>query len=549
MTETKTTTCWTITGEGNKVYRVGNPEKNKSCVVSLKDQTTIAEIPFRLKKAGFNDIEKEKIWKRLLEMEEKENETKTADRPEAESSKMNPEQEQQLKTRFDFHLKQGRFSQWSFSCKHCGNSVITDSLKEKPGFCECRKNDYGKPSLTKILKPRIGLYPEVEKILQDPMPFVLEELKQHFQGEEQAAKTIFLVSCMAKVKNAQPTSANLLVNSESGAGKDFIVNPILGLWDNNFAIMRSRISPTALNYWHDAREEPEWTWTGKTLFLADISNSVLNSDSFKAMASGQNTCTITEKSKAVDLQIEGKPAMILTSASPSPKQELLRRFPVITLDETASQTRAILRFHGKRANKKSKIEYNQTIRLALDYLEETNVMVSFSEVLSEKFPDALIARTAFPRFLDLIKASAALHQRNRKTETIESEKYIVAEQADYELASECFLSTCSNLALIPLNAQQKKMLAFFAENKDKQYRFSSLKGIPLFAAISDKRLRIQLGKLVGYKLLGIELIEAEAGSLMRQVQHYSFKAFGNIRLPSWEELSQNDSVETGGEKN
>lgn len=464
------------------------------------------------------------------------NETKTATKPEAEGSKMNPEQEQKLKTQSDFYFKQGAFSQWSFRCKHCGNTTDVDSLKEEPAFCECGKKEYGKPFLTKRLKPGIEMYPEAEKILQDPMPAVLEELKRHFQGEQQAAKTIFLVTCVAKVKNAQSTSSNLLVNSESGAGKDFIVNPIVGLWDNNYAISRSRISPTALNYWHDARQEPEWTWQGKTLFLADISNKVLNSSAFIAMASGQNECTITEKSKAVDLQIEGKPAMILTSASPNPKQDLLRRFPVITLDETASQTREILRFHGKRAKGKSKTEYDQTLRLALDCLEEANVIVSFSEALSEKFPTALIARTAYPRFIDFIKASAVLHQRNRKTETIEGEEYVIAERGDYELGSECFLSTCSNVALIPLNAQQKKILAFFGENKDLQYKYTSLRGIPLFAAIPDRTLRRELDRLIGFKLLKVESIETEAGAVIKPVQHYSFKAFENIQLPSWEEL-------------
>lgn len=36
-------------------------------------------------------------------------------------------------------------------------------------------------------------------------------------------------------------------------GKDVIGKSKTMLWDNNKAVFRSRISPTALNYWHDSR--------------------------------------------------------------------------------------------------------------------------------------------------------------------------------------------------------------------------------------------------------------------------------------------------------
>lgn len=155
---------------------------------------------------------------------------------------------------------QGIFSEWVWECCVCGSKKTASSLKAKPTHCECWTNakiktacKFHEPSLRKIERPPIDWYPELKPILENPLPSVLEELKKHFQGEELAAKTIFLISCMAKVKNCQPTSSNLLVNSDSGSGKDFVVKAVLGLWDSNYAIFRSRISPTSLNYWHAAR--------------------------------------------------------------------------------------------------------------------------------------------------------------------------------------------------------------------------------------------------------------------------------------------------------
>jgi len=436
-----------------------------------------------------------------------------------------------LKAQAAFYFEQGIFSEWVWRCKRCGNTQITADLKKPPAFCECRHRDFEPPFLHKIERPPLEYYPEAKEILDNPLPIVLEELKQHVAGEERALTTIFLVSCMAKVKNTNATSSNLLINSASGSGKDFCVSAVVGLWDNNYAIMRSRISPTSLNYWHQG--EPEWTWKGKILFLADISNAVLNSDTFRTMASGQNACTITEKSKALDIAIAGKPVFFLTSAFPNPNQELLRRFPILSLDETTSQTKQVLRFHGKRAANKTISGYNQVLRLALDFLQEHPVIVPFAEPLAELFPDSLPARTYFGRLIDFVKTSALLYQIKREQQNIDGIIHLIAQREDYELGAICFLSTALTASLIPLTSEQRKILQYFSENSEGGFSFSQLKEIPLFAGVAERTLRRQLDRLVSWNLLAVH---TEKVGEYRPVQFFSFKSFSTITLPDWEEI-------------
>ncbi|GAG25669.1 unnamed protein product, partial [marine sediment metagenome] len=133
--------------------------------------------------------------------------------------------------------------------------------------------------------------PEIEEILKDPKLFdkIDREFDKMIVGEKKARRTIFLFSCGRLVLNAESTSTNLLVNDESGMGKDHVTKNVLKIypnWNGNPGIVhhRVRISPTAFCYWHNCKFEEDWTWDGKIFYGEDISNNVLNSDMFKLMA-------------------------------------------------------------------------------------------------------------------------------------------------------------------------------------------------------------------------------------------------------------------------
>ncbi|MDD5148662.1 MAG: hypothetical protein PHH08_04330, partial [Candidatus ainarchaeum sp.] len=260
-----------------------------------------------------------------------------------------------------------------------------------------------------------------------------QELSKKIEGEQDAIQTIALVGFGGRlVQNCEPTSTNLLVNSASGSGKDWICKNTLSILPKEIYIKRTRISPTVFNYWHNSKFEPDWTWNEKVFYLEDISNPVLNSDVFKVMASGGSVSTITINQYAVDIEIKGKPVMITTTAAATPNPELIRRFPIVSLDESIDQTKAIIKKQAKFAVQGKTTEHNPKIKEALGYLQTIKVKIPFAEILPELIPsNHIIMRTNFPRLLDYIKFSCALFQFQRKQD---NEGYFLATGQDYEYA-------------------------------------------------------------------------------------------------------------------
>ena len=295
----------------------------------------------------------------------------------------------------------------------------------------------------------------IMKYLVDPNLFNLiceEEFNKKIVGEVEARKVIFLCSAGGRlVKNCSIASYNLLVNDDAGTGKDYVTGRVLNIIPEEFYIHKTRISPAVFTYWHT---EPEWSWDGKIFYPEDISEAVLNSDVFKVMCSSGSSATIVVKQKAIDLEINGKPVMITTTASAVPNPELTRRFVILNLDSSEDQTKKIMERHSEYAKKGIVPEYNPMITEAMRYLRRVNVKIPFSDLIDKHFPSKhIIMRTHYPRFLDYIKASTAFFQYQRKNE----KDFVIAEGQDYDIARGCFLKLCSNKYMIPLTINQKKI--------------------------------------------------------------------------------------------
>ena len=181
---------------------------------------------------------------------------------------------------------------------------------------------------------------ETMSVLQDPDLFrriTVDEFGKMIVGEVENRQAIFLNACGMYVQNNQVASYNLCVDSESGAGKDYVVNTIIEFFPKVESpkdmgwVRRRRISPTVFNYWHTTENDPDWTWDGKICYLPDIPNIVANHEVFKVMCSEGSEATITVNNKAVDVEVSGKPVMFITTASNRPSKEMLRRFPRIKI--------------------------------------------------------------------------------------------------------------------------------------------------------------------------------------------------------------------------
>jgi len=115
------------------------------------------------------------------------------------------------------------------------------------------------------------------KLLQN----LMLELDKTVTGEYLTRHAILITAAGIWVANHATSSYNLMVNSESGAGKDHVTRHTLAIFPKDSVVTRTRISPTAFTYWHNSKYEPDWTWNGKICYLQDTNNSVLNCDCSK----------------------------------------------------------------------------------------------------------------------------------------------------------------------------------------------------------------------------------------------------------------------------
>jgi DNA-binding HxlR family transcriptional regulator len=357
-----------------------------------------------------------------------------------------------------------------------------------------------------------------------------KELDKKIVQEIDPRKTIFLCSCGALVENHQIASYNLLVSGYSGVGKDYVTSHTLEIWPKEMRVKRTRVSPTALTYWHNAKFEPEWTWNGKTLYLEDISNGVLNHEVLKVMASSGSLATVTIHNRAYDIEVKGKPVLFLTSASATPSPEIVRRFVILQLDETVDQTVEILKRQAKFAKEGKNPGYSNEVTDALRYLERVKVKVPFSLKLTRLFPPQnIIMRTHFQRFLDYIKASAALHQYQRR---FDSQGFIVAERADFDIARLALLRTMSNPLMIPLTRDQRKIIGVFKGLEAGAYSVSDLERLITF--VSHKTIYSHLNKLANYGILRKDSERREEAS--KPVMVFSLTNLHQITIPKYSEL-------------
>lgn len=361
---------------------------------------------------------------------------------------------------------------------------------------------------------------------QNILGIIDSELDKILVGESENRKAILLNACGKYIKNHQIASYNLCVNSNSGAGKDFTLKKVLSLFPKADVVTRTRISPTAFTYWHNSTFEPEWTWDGKVCLLSDISDGILNHEVFKLMASDGTHSTVVINQRAVDIEIKGKPVLFITTAAGTPNAEMLRRFPILELDESADHTRKIMQRQAELAAKGETAEVNPLIPKALRCLKQVSVKIPYAEVLATPglFPNSeLIMRTHFHRLLDYIKASAGLYQYQRQTDP---DGYILAELDDYENALIVLKCTTSNKLMIPLTQKQKKLLV--EAEKLSKFRVSEISPyVPEFGLSS---LYNTLSTLAKYGFLSVKNQEVDGSN--KPVLYYHFNGVELGELPS-----------------
>jgi len=385
--------------------------------------------------------------------------------------------------------------------------------------------------------------PDEHTFLMDPnlLNRIDAEFDKTIVGEKQSRQAILLNACGAWVENASIASFNLCINSESGAGKDYVCKNVLKIFPKENVETRSRISPAAFTYWHNSKFEENFTWDGKILLLLDISNNILNCEVFKLMASDGTYSTVVIEQRAVDIEIKGKPVLFITTASGNPNNDMLRRFPFLKLNETTDQTKAIKKSQAKAASEGKPIEYEPLITKALSKLQRVKVKIPFAEDLVDSFPsEHLIMRTHFGRLLDFIRASAALYQYQRKRD---QDGYIIAEPGDYDNAIIPLQATTTNPMMIPLSRKQEMLLEECRKLTDKKkaekiggsaFGFSVKEIEPHIPFLVQSKIYDALARLQELGFLSSYIEKQERSD--KPVRFYETVDFELGTIPTWKEI-------------
>ena len=138
-------------------------------------------------------------------------------------------------------------------------------------------------------------------------------------------------------------------------------------------------------------------------------------------------------------EVEGPTGFITTTTDPRIHAENETRNFSLYVDETESQTARTFemtdaRYRGVLEMPAAELELWQMIQRP-EILKPCRVLIPYVEKIREVFPkNPIRVRRDYGRFLSLVEASAVLHQCQRRTISVNSQEYIVAEVTDYAAA-------------------------------------------------------------------------------------------------------------------
>ena len=318
------------------------------------------------------------------------------------------------------------------------------------------------PRKEKSFKEIMAKEKEMQDKMRDPklVKLIVDEVKKEgVVGEEDTIMALILKISLRLVKNATPTSSNLLVSDISGGGKDHLVKRVCDVMldEEKTYFHRTDISEKVLNYWElRDKDKNVLSWNGKVLWLEDAGESLIKSQAFKVRASGGNAITVLKDQVPITVIIEGKPVFIITSMKTSIDVEGTRRWDVVRIDTGKTLTKAILKHSFKRAAGLLEYKPDKELRQGLRYLKPFEVSIPFAPQLENQLVLKMAMRTQVLKLLDYIKASAVLHQYGRKRD---KNKRLIATYEDYEYARFLF-TQLQNMRGEALNRQEERFLNY-----------------------------------------------------------------------------------------
>jgi predicted transcriptional regulator len=330
-------------------------------------------------------------------------------------------------------------------------------LRQQPSMKEIIKRD--QENKKTIAERQKELVVKIQDKMKDPDLLIdtIKEIQTEVAGEDDTIIAEIIVSTTRLVNGAIAESKNFFLSDKTGIGKDHITKKTLEVIipeEDRYHV--TKMSNEAFTYWHVGE-----SWDRKVIHFEDITQSLLNTSTFKTMASGDNYAVVVKDQKTIQIPIDGKPVMMLTSHHANPEDEALRRFPIGSCDDSIEQTKRIKDKISRKYTGRSKNNIDAVLRGAVQSLEPYPVIIPFAELIQYFFPEDMLMRTHYHRFLDYICASAVFHQYQReKTE----DGNIIATPDDYMIARMVLIYTTSNPKMIPMSKEYRDILQILQQN-------------------------------------------------------------------------------------
>lgn len=275
-----------------------------------------------------------------------------------------------------------------------------------------------------------------------------------------------LLAYIAATSRLLDTPLNILVTSESGAGKSALQNMTLKLMPPEGVIRTSSITDKALYY--------KGTGLLKNKILAlEEAAGIADMYSIRTMLTEKHlTIETVQGGKTKTNVVEGPVSMFMTTTDQNINPETKSRFFVFGVDQSQSQTSDICKSQRKSytlAGLQQKAGHQKIINKHHNFQRLLkNFLVVIPDAENLCFDDnRLQARRDQEKFLNLVCAVAFVRQMNKPIKNFEGRAYIEADEDDVDIAV-CLASEVMGFSLNNLSTTARDLLKQLLEmvNKD-----------------------------------------------------------------------------------
>jgi DNA primase len=356
-----------------------------------------------------------------------------------------------------------------------------------------------------------------------------------------------LTAYLACVSRLLERPLALLVQSSSAAGKTSLMDAVLAFMPEEVRIRYSAMTGQSLYYMGQT------SLKHRILALAEEEGAARASYALKLLQSdGELTMAATGKDPTTgalvtqEYHVEGPVMLMLTTTAIDIDEELMNRCLVLTVDESAAQTRAI---HARQRERRTLAgllarEHKHDIlslhRHAQQLLRPLAVVNPYAEQLSFHAQQAR-ARRDHEKYLALIDTIALLHQHQREIHQVTSGErcidYIEVTRSDIE-AAHAIAHEVLGRSLDELPPVTRKLLATLSDYVAERAKTEGVQRDELrftrrelreACGWGDTQLRLHLQRLAELEILNTERMGA-GGQLRYTLRHEAGEQDARTRL-------------------